>query len=289
MEELKQTIRIATRGSRLALAQTRLVQEELEALGYQTEPVIAQTMGDKNRRDALSQIGGNGVFVRELEKLLLEGRADIAVHSAKDMPAVLPPGLIIAAAPEAGRYNDMLILNKGIIVQKGTVIGTGSARRRSVLKRLYPDITVKDIRGNIDTRLEKLRSKEYDGIVLAAAGIERLDLEMSEFDICVFSTEMMLPSPAQGIIAIEANEKNQALCKVLSEKICHSDTFYRLMTERTLLECLQAGCATPVGALAEISGEEIRLTAELYDKRACEVGNIRGIRELCEKIILKLQ
>lgn len=289
MNNEKKIVRIATRGSRLALAQTRLAEEKIIELGYETQLVIVNTKGDKNRKDSLHKIGGDGLFIRELERILLEGKADIAVHSAKDMPAVLTKGLCVSAVLEPESPNDVLLMKKGTGPKAGTIIGTGSARRQLMIKNLYPDVVIKDIRGNIDTRIDKLRRGEYDGIVLAAAGLNRLRDDISEFDKIEFGIADMLPSPGQGIIAVESDEGDEELNLLLREKICHKPTMYRLQAERELLRLLEAGCNTPLGVYAEIEYEKLTLHAQLDSKRIEVNGAVADILSICKEAAGKLR
>lgn len=223
------------------------------------EVVHFTTKGDKVLNKPLINIGGKGVFVTEIEDALLNKEIDLAVHSAKDLPLKLQDNLTISAVLKRGNYRDTLVTVKGkeIDFSKETVIGTGSNRRKLAFKNLYPNATFKDIRGNVDTRLKKLYNGEYDGIILAMAGLERLDLlSDSRFTFTLFDYKEFVPAPCQGIIAIES--RNNDLTEILS-KINHKDTFYSFQTERHILNILNADCGMPLGAYSFVDNNKINV------------------------------
>lgn len=252
-------IKIGTRKSKLALAQTNMVVNEIKKYfpSINIEVVHFTTKGDKVLNKPLINIGGKGVFVTEIEDALLNKEIDLAVHSAKDLPLKLQDNLTISAVLKRGNYRDILVTVKGkeIDFSKETVIGTGSNRRKLAFKNLYPNATFKDIRGNVDTRLNKLYNGEYDGIILAMAGLERLDLlSDSRFTFTPFDYKEFVPAPCQGIIAIES--RNNDLTEILS-KINHKDTFYSFQTERHILNILNADCGMPLGAYSFVENNKI--------------------------------
>lgn len=252
-------IKIGTRKSKLALAQTNMVVNEIKKYfpSINIEVVHFTTKGDKVLNKPLINIGGKGVFVTEIEDALLNKEIDLAVHSAKDLPLKLQDNLTISAVLKRGNYRDTLVTVKGkeIDFSKETVIGTGSNRRKLAFKNLYPNATFKDIRGNVDTRLNKLYNGEYDGIILAMAGLERLDLlSDSRFTFTPFDYKEFVPAPCQGIIAIES--RNNDLTEILS-KINHKDTFYSFQTERHILNILNADCGMPLGAYSFVENNKI--------------------------------
>ncbi|MDD6569293.1 MAG: hydroxymethylbilane synthase, partial [Acidaminococcus sp.] len=200
---------IATRGSKLALAQTEIVQALLQREQVETEIHTITTAGDRDRIHALVKIGGRGVFVREIERELLSGEADLAVHSAKDLPYELAPGLVIAGTPKAADPRDALVSLKGKELTGSFVIGTGSPRRIAEVRPLFPQAVFRDIRGNVTTRLHKLERGEYDAIVLAMAGLERMDVDASAYDIRPFDVEQVMPAGCQGIIAVECRSRDR--------------------------------------------------------------------------------
>ncbi len=254
-------IKIGTRKSKLALAQTNMVVNEIKKYfpSINIEVVHFTTKGDKVLNKPLINIGGKGVFVTEIEDALLNKEIDLAVHSAKDLPLKLQDNLTISAVLTRGNYRDTLVTVKGkeIDFSKETVIGTGSNRRKLAFKNLYPNATFKDIRGNVDTRLNKLYNGEYDGIILAMAGLERLDLlSDSRFTFTPFDYKEFVPAPCQGIIAIES--RNNDLTEILS-KINHKDTFYSFQTERHILNILNADCGMPLGAYSFVENNKINV------------------------------
>lgn len=254
-------IKIGTRKSKLALAQTNMVVNEIKKYfpSINIEVVHFTTKGDKVLNKPLINIGGKGVFVTEIEDALINKEIDLAVHSAKDLPLKLQDNLTISSVLKRGNYRDILVTVKGkeIDFSKKTVIGTGSNRRKLAFKNLYPNATFKDIRGNVDTRLNKLYNGEYDGIILAMAGLERLDLlSDSRFTFTPFDYKEFVPAPCQGIIAIES--RNNDLTEILS-KINHKDTFYSFQTERHILNILNADCGMPLGACSFVENNKINV------------------------------
>ena len=254
-------IKIGTRKSKLALAQTNMVVNEIKKYfpSINIEVVHFTTKGDKVLNKPLINIGGKGVFVTEIEDALLNKEIDLAVHSAKDLPLQLQDNLTISAVLKRGNYRDTLVTVKGkkIDFSREIIIGTGSNRRKLAFKNLYPNATFKDIRGNVDTRLNKLYNGEYDGIILAMAGLERLDLlSDSRFTFTPFDYKEFVPAPCQGIIAIES--RNNDLTEILS-KINHKDTFYSFQTERHILNILNADCGMPLGAYSFVENNKINV------------------------------
>lgn len=252
-------IKIGTRKSKLALAQTNMVVNEIKKYfpSINIEVVHFTTKGDKVLNKPLINIGGKGVFVTEIEDALLNKEIDLAVHSAKDLPLKLQDNLTISAVLKRGNYRDTLVTVKGkeIDFSREIIIGTGSNRRKLAFKNLYPNATFNDIRGNVDTRLNKLYNGEYDGIILAMAGLERLDLlSDSRFTFTPFEYKDFVPAPCQGIIAIES--RNNDLTEILS-KINHKDTFYSFQTERHILKILNADCGMPLGAYSFVENNKI--------------------------------
>lgn len=254
-------IKIGTRKSKLALAQTNMVVNEIKKYfpSINIEVVHFTTKGDKVLNKPLINIGGKGVFVTEIEDALLNKEIDLAVHSAKDLPLKLQDNLTISSVLKRGNYRDTLVTVKGkeIDFSREIIIGTGSNRRKLAFKNLYPNATFKDIRGNVDTRLNKLYNGEYDGIILAMAGLERLDLlSESRFTFTPFDYKEFVPAPCQGIIAIES--RNNDLTEILS-KINHKDTFYSFQTERHILNILNADCGMPLGAYSFVENNKINV------------------------------
>lgn len=255
-------IRIGTRKSRLALAQTDMAVRALKNAypDIEAEIVEISSRGDRYIDRPISQIEGKGVFSSELEERILSGEIDAAVHSAKDLDIELPRGLEISAVLKRGDHRDVLVLPKGAVhdAPDKQLIGTGSIRRRENLKRIYPNAVFKDIRGNVETRLYKLLSGEYDGIILAAAGLERLGILGDErFSFRAFEAEEFVPAACQGIIAVEA-AANSAAAKIFRE-ISHRDTYISFETEREFLRLCGGSCHTPAGIFTEVSSDNIKL------------------------------
>lgn len=248
------TIRIGTRKSRLALAQTAMFAAALEKAypGVEIQTVEIVTHGDRVLDRPLGSIGGKGVFVEEIEQALRCGEIDVAVHSAKDLPVQLGEGLEISGVLPRGDSRDMLISRQGAQPGvSGFVVGTGSMRRRSNFSKLYPGAKFADIRGNVDTRLRKLSAGEYDGIILCAAGIKRLGLSLEGFSAREFSCREFVPAPCQGIIAAEcaAGSRVSEMLRSVSDK----ETALCFAAEREIIRLLGADCTVPVGAYSEIN------------------------------------
>lgn len=255
-------IRIGTRKSKLAIAQTEMVINEIKRNfpDAQTVTVYITTSGDKILDKPLTEIGGKGIFVSEIENALLDGSIDIAVHSAKDLPISLARGLAITGVLKRGDCRDALITNRGagISTQAPFTAGTSSARRRTELSKLYPNVIHADIRGNVDTRLNKLANGRYDAIVLAMASLKRLSLENDErFDIIPFEYDSFLPAPCQGIIAIETRADDRIV--PIIKAVTDSETWLCYETERAVIKALNADCTVPLGTYSYIEDGKIRL------------------------------
>lgn len=261
-------IRLGTRGSPLALRQAEMVIERLKALApaYQVEIVPIKTSGDRLAKVALADFGGKGLFVKEIEEALLDGRVDMAVHSLKDLPAVLRPDLCLAAFPPRDDPRDVLISRSGgglADLPRDAVVGTSSLRRRVLLLARRPDLRIEPIRGNLDTRLRKLAEGPYEAVVLAAAGLRRLGLfnesSYTSYDRAhVLPPEEFVPAAGQGILAVQARASDRALLELLSG-LDHTETRWQAMAERSFLQHVGAGCHTPVAAHARVRGGELSL------------------------------
>lgn len=273
---------IASRGSRLSMAQVDIVDAVLLKCGVRSQRLIISTKGDINTSKALRDIGGNGLFVREIEEALSDGRADIAVHSAKDLPYQLADGMTIGAVVKAASPADMLVIKPGH-EDSLHVIGTGSARRKAAIMRLYPDALVKNIRGNVETRLKKLSSEDYDAIVLARAGVDRLGIDLSGYTVKQFSPEDMIPACGQGIVAVECRSDDPEVLFLL-QKINDAETGRRFVVERYLFELMKADCSLAVGVHAVICGDDLRVYG-LFEGRTCvKSGRYSDYRRLCRQI-----
>jgi hydroxymethylbilane synthase len=270
-------LRLGTRGSQLALWQANRVAAEITARGGPVSRIVViRTSGDRLQDAPLSEVGGKRLFVKEIEDALLHGEIDLAVHSSKDMPAVLPDGLVIGAVLPREDPRDAVVLPAGADVVSGfsrpieTVdelvallgrspsIGTGSVRRIAQLSRLFPGARFLPIRGNLDTRLRKLDSGEYDALILAAAGLRRLGF--ASRIAFTLPAKACVPAPGQGIVAVEIRGDNEPVRQAVAV-IDDAEASSALAAERTLVEALGGGCQTPLGALASLDGDELELVA----------------------------
>jgi hydroxymethylbilane synthase len=244
---------IASRGSKLALWQARWVQARLAELGHEGRIEIVKTTGDKITGVPLSQVGTKGLFTKEIEEALLEGRADLAVHSLKDLPTELPAGLTLAAVPPREDARDALVGRKLEELPAGAKVGASSLRRAAQMARLRPDIVVESIRGNIDTRLRKLDEGQYDAILLACAGLKRLgwDGRIAE----IFDPERMCPAVGQGALAVETRAGDEGPVSQLDDR----DTRIAITAERAVLAALGGGCQVPIGAHASVAGDRLEV------------------------------
>lgn len=260
-------VRIGTRGSQLALWQAHFTRDILLQHGYEVELNIISTKGDRTQEWNLSfdKIEGKGFFTKEIEDALLMNEADLAVHSCKDMPTENAPGLEIAAYSYRANPADVLLVKKDVAgyaghlpVKSSAVVGTSSARRKAQLLALRPDLDVRDLRGNVPTRIEKLRSGQYDAIVLASAGIERLNLSVDDLLIFPLQAPMFIPAPAQGVLAYQIRQDDaemRAVCNILHDAI----SSVPVQLERDILHAFKGGCQVPLGVFARTEGQSTHL------------------------------
>jgi hydroxymethylbilane synthase len=255
------SLRIGTRGSPLALAQARLVRAAIAAAhGLPIDTIaleVIRTTGDQVRDRPLAEVGGKGLFTKEIEEALIAGTVDLAVHSAKDMPTVLPAGLTIAATLAREDARDAFISRKSRTIgdlPRGARLGTASLRRQALVKRLRPDLAVVPLRGNVETRLHKLDAGEVDATLLALAGLKRLGL--AEAATAVLDIDTFPPAVGQGIIAIEARA-DDARTRAMLAAINHADSAIALMAERAFLAVLDGSCRTPIAGHATVSGGRV--------------------------------
>jgi hydroxymethylbilane synthase len=256
---------IATRESRLALWQAEHVKSLLEQRGHEVSLLGMTTKGDQILDRSLSKVGGKGLFVKELEAALEEGRADIAVHSLKDVPMELPAGFALACVMEREDPRDAFVSGRFASVDElpqGAVVGTSSLRRVVLLRSLRPDLKIEPLRGNLDTRLRKLDEGNYDAIVLAAAGLKRLGLAQRIRQ--VFEPEQMLPAAGQGALGIEVRSDRKDLLDLLSP-LAHQSTWLAVAAERAVSRAMGGSCSMPLAAFATFSGEYLQLRAAWGD------------------------
>ena len=263
----RETLVAGTRGSRLALAQTELALQALRDVHpqFQFELREIRTEGDRRPDVSLATIGGQGVFVKELEAALLRREIDIAIHSLKDVPAQPAGGLTLACFPQRGDARDALVTRGGRTLAElpsGARIGTGSSRRAVQLRQLRPDVETADIRGNVDTRIRKVDEGQYDATVLAVAGLERLGLRERAAE--VFSLDGMIPAASQGALVLQVRADDKEAADLLLP-IDDADTRHACQAERAFLARLGGGCRLPFGVLAEVDGEELRIRGFISD------------------------
>lgn len=269
---------IATRGSKLALAQAGWTARRLEELkpGLSVRLRVIKTRGDKILDVPLAQVGGKGLFVKEIEEALLKGRADLAVHSMKDMPAELPPGLVLAGVSPREDPRDVLVSRQGWSLDKlppGARLGTSSLRRRAQLLARRPDLEIISIRGNVQTRLAKLESEDLQGVILAAAGLERLGLEPA--GARPLEPDTLLPAVGQGILGFETRAGDQAT-RELVQGISDREAAVAARAERAFLARLEGGCQVPIAGHAVCRGEEIFLRGLVADLEGTTLIRARG-------------
>ncbi len=268
-------LRIGSRGSILARWQAEFVRKQLFQLtGMEAEIVIIRTSGDKMQQAPLTQIGGKGIFIKELEEALLEESVDLAVHSVKDIPTETPGRLFFPAVCRRDDVRDCLVSNHGTPLanlKQGARVGTSSLRRQAQLRHYRPDLDIRELRGNVDTRLRKVESGEYDAIVLSKAGLDRLgwSAKISE----PLATEISLPAVGQGAIAIESRVKDQEAAEILG-KLDDQETRTVIIAERALLAALQGGCQVPLGAWARMERGELLMEAVV-----CSVDGVQYVRQ----------
>jgi hydroxymethylbilane synthase len=262
-------LRIGTRGSGLALWQAEWVRSQLLAAHdrFTVELIIIKTQGDRILDVPLAKLGGKGLFVKEIEEALLDGLVDLAVHSMKDMPAELPPGLHVAAMPPREDPRDVLVTSNGCgfaDLPLGARVGTSSLRRASQLYHLRSDLRIETLRGNLDTRLRKLETHGFDAVVLAAAGMRRMGFAhlVSEY----FEPERMLSAVGQGAMGIETRVDDQAVNSLVA-RLGHDPTMVAVRAERAFLRRLQGGCQVPIGGFATVDGPRLFLTGMVADLR----------------------
>lgn len=273
---------LATRRSQLALTQSRAFASTLLAAARGDDLSIDElhivTSGDKTQDKPLQDIGGKGLFIKELEEALLDGRAHFAVHSIKDVPAELAPNLVIACVPAREDPRDVLVTKSGATLAElpaGARVGTSSLRRALAVREARPDLVIEPIRGNVDTRLRKVTEGPYDAVVLALAGLKRLGWEARATEI--LSTEVSLPAIGQGALGIECREDDEATRAVLA-KVAHAETAIAVAAERAVMASVQGNCRTPVAAFAERKGDRMALRALLAEPDGTRLR--RGARDV---------
>ncbi|CAM4323639.1 hydroxymethylbilane synthase [Pedobacter westerhofensis] len=288
---------IGTRGSDLALWQANFTKDKLAEIGVESELKIIKTQGDKILNLRLDKLEGKGFFTKELEEGLLNGTIDIAVHSHKDLPTTHPAGLIIAAVSEREDPSELLLILKDCVdvtqklsLKTGAQVGTSSNRRKAQLLAMRTDLNIEDLRGNINTRIQKLRDENYDAIMIAKAGVARLELDLSEFHMEVIDPTELVPAPAQGVLAIQIRENDQELFDVL-QKINDADVAASIAVERKVLNLFEGGCHMPLGCYCRKEDDQYEIWTskadsgdDFPDRVFLRVDSLEG---LPEKIVAK--
>jgi len=288
---MSKIIRIGTRDSELALWQAYTVQKKLNDLGYQTEITAVKSQGDILLDKPLYELGITGIFTKTLDIAMLNGQVDIAVHSMKDVPTALPIGIVQAAVLERANTLDILVHkgNLDFLNSNGT-IATGSLRRQAQWLNKYPNHTVVDLRGNVNTRMQKLQDSDWNGAVFAAAGLERINLKPENY----IDLDWMVPAPAQGAMVVVAME-NDDFCKEALSKLNHTETEICTHIEREFLKTLEGGCTAPIGALATFSSDKIDFEGVLFSldgkekhtiKKSCTFDSYKNFGKKCAEEIL---
>lgn len=286
---------IGTRGSDLALWQANFIKDKLAGIGVEADLKIIKTQGDKILNLRLDKLEGKGFFTKELEEELLGGTIDIAVHSHKDLPTVHPAGLTIAAVTEREDPAELLLILKDCVditqklsLKTGAMVGTSSNRRKAQILALRPDLNIEDLRGNVPTRIQKLRDEDYDAILLAKAGVNRLNIDLSEFHVEVVDTTELVPAPAQGALAIQIRENDSELFDLL-QKIHDPATAEEIAIERKVLNLFEGGCHMPLGCyckkedgLYEVWTSKAETDEDFPDRLFYRVESLDG---LAEKIV----
>ena len=288
---MSKTIRIGTRDSELALWQAYTVQKKLNDLGYQTEITAVKSQGDILLDKPLYELGITGIFTKTLDIAMLNGQVDIAVHSMKDVPTALPIGIVQAAVLERANTLDILV-HKGNLefLNSNGTIATGSLRRQAQWLNKYPNHSVVDLRGNVNTRMQKLHDSDWSGAVFAAAGLERINLKPENY----IDLDWMVPAPAQGAMVVVAME-NDDFCREALAKLNHSETEICTHIEREFLKTLEGGCTAPIGALATFSSDKIDFEGVLFSldgkekhtiKKSCTFDSYKNFGKNCAEEIL---
>ena len=250
-------IKIGTRGSDLALWQANFVKSKLQKLGCEVEIHIIKTQGDKIQHLSFDKLEGKGFFTKEIEDALLDKSIDLAVHSHKDLETNQPDGLEIVAVSDRENPSDMLLIKnnaydptKQLALKENATVGTSSARRKAILSAFRSDLKIRDLRGNVPTRIDKLREEDYDAIVLANAGVSRLKIDISEFQVEILKPQDFVPAPAQGVLGLQTRSEDEETKKYVS-KINNPDVKSIVNIERSVLNKLDGGCQLPLGVYAE--------------------------------------
>lgn len=291
-KKMNRIIRIGTRDSELALWQAHTVKNRLETLGYQTEIVAVKSEGDLVLDKPLYEMGITGIFTKTLDIAMIKGTIDVAVHSMKDVPTALPQGIVQKAVLERAETHDILVFKNeaNYLNKKQAVIATGSLRRKAQWLHKFPEHKVVNLRGNVNTRLQKLAENDWDGAIFATAGLDRINKKPQNYVVL----DWMIPAPAQGAMVVVVNENDDFACQAIAQ-LNHRETEICTHVERQFLRYLEGGCTAPIGALARIKNDVIYFEGALFsldgkekvhisEKNSIEVYSFLG-KECAEKVL----
>ena len=288
-------IRIGTRGSELALWQAHNVKQRLENNGNSVSITIIKTQGVKIQDLSFDKLEGKGFFTKEIEAALLSNEVDLAVHSHKDLETSPPGGLVIAAVSEREDPSELLLILKENVdssqlwdLKLNSSIGTSSARRKSVVVSNRNDLTIKELRGNVPTRIQKLREGNYDAIILAKAGVSRLEIDLSEFHVVELDPETFVPAPAQGVLALQIREEDKELWKEI-QKLNHPQVEMQIAIERKVLNLMQGGCQLPLGVYCDLENVFVSYAKDWTIGSQNFIFPFSGNTNLAEEIVATLQ
>jgi hydroxymethylbilane synthase len=267
-------ITIGSRGSDLALWQANHVKNQLEKMGCEVEIKVIVTQGDSIQHLSFDKMEGKGFFTKEIEAALIEKEIDLAVHSHKDLETISPTGLIIAAVSEREDPSELLLISKNKVndskvwsLQENAIIGTSSARRKSQILSFRNDLRIKDLRGNVPTRIQKLREGQYDAIMMAKAGVDRLQIDISEFHVLVLDPKEFIPAPAQGVLGLQIRESDAELTKILAH-INNTEVQKKIAIERKVMNLMNGGCQLPLGVYCDDEFNVFVAHAEVWENGA---------------------
>ncbi len=288
-------IRIGTRGSELALWQAHNVKQRLENNGNSVSITIIKTQGDKIQDLSFDKLEGKGFFTKEIEAALLSNEVDLAVHSHKDLETSPPGGLVIAAVSEREDPSELLLISRENVdssqvwdLKLNSSIGTSSARRKSIVVSNRNDLTIKELRGNVPTRIQKLREGNYDAIILAKAGVSRLEIDLSEFHVVELDPKTFVPAPAQGVLALQIREEDKELWKEI-QKLNHPQVEIQIAIERKVLNLMQGGCQLPLGVYCDLENVFVSYAKDWTIGSQNFIFPFSGNTNLAEEIVATLQ
>lgn len=288
-------IRIGTRGSDLALWQAYHIKQLLENNGNSVSITIIKTQGDNIQNLSFDKLEGKGFFTKEIETALLSNEVDLAVHSHKDLETTSPEGLMIAAVSDREDPSELLLISKDSVdvtqiwgLKLNSTIGTSSARRKSVVISQRKDLTIKDLRGNVPTRIQKLREGQYDSIIIAKAGVSRLEIDLAEFHVVELDPKTFIPAPAQGVLALQIRENENDLLQEI-QKLNHMHVEKQISVERKVLNLMQGGCQLPLGVYCDLENVFVSYTKDWKTGAKRFVFPFSNLPNMAEEIVATLK